>query len=84
MLQEPFDYEDLREISEHRPRAVLRFAAGVAVAGVIVLIAVRSELGVLTGSWLIGVGAVVALAAALLRVGYGEDVYRADEARRRS
>jgi hypothetical protein len=82
-MPKPFDYEQLSGIRAERPRMALRFAAALAVGGVIVLIAIRSELGVLAGAWLIGVAAVVAVAAAFLRIGYDEDFERAGEMQRR-
>jgi hypothetical protein len=81
-MNAPFDYEQLQQARTARPRTALVVAGLTALAGVAILVISRSEAAVLGGSWLIGVGAVIAIAAAFLRIGYDEDVDRAGESRR--
>ena len=55
----------------------------IALVGILVVLLGGGELAVLGGSWLLGVAAVIAIAAVFLRVGYDEDVDRAGAERRR-
>ena len=82
-MNEPFNYEELQQVRTSRPRTVLVVASLTALAGVAIMAISRSEAAVLGGSWLIGVGAVIAIAAAFLRIGYDEDADRAGDLRHR-
>jgi hypothetical protein len=57
---------------------VLGAAAAFTIAGVAVLLLVRSNLGVGVGAGLCGITGIILMSAVFLAIGYGEDDERAD------
>lgn len=56
---------------------VLGFAAAFTIAGIAVLLLVRTHLGLGVGAGLCGVTAIILVSAVFLAIGYGEDDERA-------